>query len=41
LTFVFFFKTKMMPFWIFFKIEIDPANPVKIQWPDQNPELGS
>jgi hypothetical protein len=29
-----------MPFWIFFKIEIDSADPVKIRWPGQNPEPG-
>jgi hypothetical protein len=26
-----------MPFWIFFKIEIGPADPVKTRWPGQNP----
>jgi len=39
LTFVFFF-TKTMPFWIFFKIGIDSADPVKTRWPGQNPEPG-
>jgi hypothetical protein len=36
----FFFFTKTTPFWIFLKIEIDPADPVKTQWPGQNPEPG-
>jgi len=36
LTFVFF--TKTTPFWNFFKIEIDPANPVKTRWTGQNPK---
>jgi len=38
--FCFFFFTKTMPFWIFFKIEIDSADPVKTRWPGQNPEPG-
>ena len=35
-----FFYIKMTPFWIFLKIEIDPDDPVKTWWPDQNPEPG-
>ena len=33
---LFFFFTKTTPFWIFFKIEIDPVDPVKTR----NPGLG-
>jgi hypothetical protein len=36
----FFFFTKTTPFWIFFKIGIDPADPAKTRWPGQNPEPG-
>ena len=35
-----FFFTKTTSFWIFFKIEIDPADPVKTRWLDQNLEPG-
>jgi hypothetical protein len=30
------FFSKTTPFWIFLKIEIDPANLIKTRWLDQN-----